>query len=533
MHKNMVKILILVSKLGKAKTKEIAEKTGLSYAQTLNIFRELDRMGLVKLKRGEVESSTIIGDLLARLSEEYPLEEVLVGSTPVILSKILEPKKPREVSAQIGFTEKYVRKVLNKLSIRGVVRKEGNEYTLTDNAALRVLITQLARVLEGVEPEANVVYRDNYYIIKELPKGTKAFGTPTSYSAFPKYGLLIETNREVYIFPPKKVSLEEVIIHALLTARDKKERTLTALLYAKYYYEIDHPKLLFYAKWFDQTEKLTQLENYLNGTEEPDFLSWRDLEEFAKLYNVDISIFKERTFSEKLLEEIGEKLKMEIEAFLFGGAAMVLRGYKTSTKDIDIALPSEESLKIITKALKELGYEQKTRTGVIVYEHKKMSRLDIYIQKIGKLQITEAIKKRAQLMIYEKLKLLLLSDTDLLLTKLASARPRDLEDAKIIIRKGEIDWRDFINELEKQGGMGKHHYLTVLTALEEIEKQLKMHIPYKRKLVKMTIEYVVEKAYKEYGLKNPKDIKKLIDVSEETIRRVLKKLKKGKIEKST
>jgi len=524
MRKNMVKVLVLVSKRRRIRTRELSEVLGLSYATVLSILRDLNRMGLVKLSRGFAEAPPFLADLIVQVDSRYPLEEILRGSVPLILSRLFEPRKVKDISMELGITEKYVRNVLNALSMRGVVEKINGMYVLAMDPQLRVLIMQIVRVLEGVEPEANVIYRDNYCIVKEVPRGFRANGIPTAFSVYDKYGIPIEPNRDIYLYPPKKISIEEVIVHSLLAAKSKQEYTLIALLYAKHYYTIDHPKLMFYARWFRQEEKLFQLERYVWGSEEPIFLPWSELEDLARLYGIDLSPYKRKQFSEDVLREIGANLSREIKAVLFGGAEMVMRGYKTSTKDIDIAFLSEPEMRVFIETLEILGYEQKSRNDIIVYEHRNKTRVDIYPNKIGKIPIIPRIIDRAIEKKYGKLRLLLLSDTDLLLAKLISARPRDIEDAKIIIRKGNIDWKELVDTLLEEENITKHHYcLLVLTILEQIERELKTHIPQKRRLLRITTEHMVAHAYREYGLRDPRDIRRLINISEETIRRILKK----------
>ncbi len=529
MRKNMVRILVLVSKRRKIRTREISEILGLSYATVLGILKDLDRMGLVKLGRGYVEAPHFLADLIVQVDSKYRLEEILRGSTPLILSRLFEPRSVKDISMELGITEKYVRNTLNALSMRGVVEKIDNKYVLVMDPQLRVLTMQIVRVLEGVEPEARVIYRDNYYIIKEIPRGSKANGTPTAFSIYDRYGIPVDPNRDVYLYPPKKIGVEELIVHSLLAAKSKQEHTMVALLYAKYYYTVDHSKLMFYARWFRQEEKLFQLERYIWGSEEPLFLPWSELEELAKLYNIDLSPYKRRQFREDVLGEIGIKLDREIRAVLFGGAEMVMKGYKTSTKDIDIAFLTIPEMEAFIETIKVLGYKKRSSNDILVYEHKNKTRIDIYLNKIGKIPIIKQILDRTTEKRHGKLRLLLLSDTDLLLTKLISARPRDIEDAKTIIRKGNIDWRGLVDTLLEEENITKHHYcLLVLTILEQIEKELKIHIPQKRRLLRVTTEHMVMYAYKEYGLRDPRDIRKLIDVSEETIRKILKRKKREK-----
>jgi len=527
MRKNAIKILVVVSQRRRIRTRELCEILGLSYATVLNTLKELDHMGLVKLRRGFVEAPPFLADLIVQVNSRYPLEEILRGSIPLILSRLFEPKRVKDISAELSITEKYARNILNALSVRGIVEKLDDRYVLAMDPQLRVLIMQITRILEGVEPEAHVIYRDNYYIIKEVPRGHKANGVPTAFSIYDRYGIPIEPNRDIYLYPPKRTSIEEVIIHSLLAAKSKQEFTLIALLYAKYYYVIDHSKLMFYARWFRQEEKLFQLEHYIWGSEEQLFLPWSELEDLARLYNVDLSLYKRKQFNEAIFKEIGDKLTEEIRAILFGGAEMVMRGYKTSTKDIDIAFLSKQEMEEFIKTIETLGYEQKSRNDILVYEHGNKTRIDIYLNKIGKIPIVQRILNRVIDKKYGRLRLSLLSDTDLLLVKLISARPRDIEDAKIIIRRGNIDWKELVDTLLEVENATKHHYcLLILTTLEQIERELKIYIPQKRKLLRITTEHMVLYAHKEYGLRDPRDIRKLINISEETIRRFLKKLQR-------
>ena len=237
--------------------------------------------------------------------------------------------------------------------------------------------------------------------------------------------------------------------------------------------------------------------------------------------------FEKRHFSEDILHQIGECLDREISVYLFGGGAMVIKGYKTSTKDIDICVINPEDIDVLAKVFSTMGYKVKSSNEIIVYDHKEKSRIDLYKTKAGKLLLSNTMLGRAEIKNYGHLKVYIASDTDLLLLKIIADRPRDFDDAKKIIRKGKIRWKELIDELLWQEEKTKHHYcLVVLITLEELEKQLKVHIPYMRKLLSITTRHMVAYAYREMGLKSPKDIKRLINVSEETIRRILREIRK-------
>ena len=527
MNESEIKVLILVSRLKSVKIKDLARSLELSYSRVFQILKKLDNWGLVKLRRGLVEAAPFFADIIMQVDNKYGLIYVLKGSTPIILSKIFEPKTSRQIALEVGLSEKYVRRLLNELTLKGIVIRENNEYCLIDDPLIRVLVLQFSKFIEGIEPEAHVIYRDAYCVIKEVPKGYEARGTKTAFSIYSKYGITIETPRDYYIYPPKDLSDEEVIVHSLTVAKTKYENTLVALLYAKLYYMLDHEKLYIHAKWFNQIDKLSKMDNYLSGTEYPIFLSWEEFRKLAEMYNVDITPFEKRHFREEVFSEIGNALERKLEVYVFGGAVMVLRGYKISTKDVDVALMRKEDMNTLENTLRKLGYELKSSGRFKVYEKGKGSRIDLYLKKIGELELTERMLNRAKKKQYGNLTVNLSNDTDLLLAKLVSGRPRDIEDAKIIIRRGEIDWNAFINELlEQERILSKHFCITAYMALKEIARSEKMHIPYLRKLKTIATSHAVLYAYKELGLRKPRDIAKLLEVSEETIRRILKKQEK-------
>jgi hypothetical protein len=68
-----------------------------------------------------------------------------------------------------------------------------------------------------------------------------------------------------------------------------------------------------------------------------------------------------RLFS--VLEDWDRSLRTKILAVACGGTALTLKGYKESTKDIDLLIPDPNHHKALIQTLQRLGYKQATQYG--------------------------------------------------------------------------------------------------------------------------------------------------------------------------
>lgn len=90
----------------------------------------------------------------------------------------------------------------------------------------------------------------------------------------------------------------------------------------------------------------------------------------------------------KTLENLGENIKEPITVYLVGGGALSLRDLKVATKDIDIVVLSHKDLDLLTKAFRELGFENPVHlkeeiylTALAVFM-KEESRIDIFLKEV-------------------------------------------------------------------------------------------------------------------------------------------------------
>jgi hypothetical protein len=168
----------------------------------------------------------------------------------------------------------------------------------------------------------------------------------------------------------------------------------------------------------------------------------------------------EEKYIDKELNEIGKRIKKQINIYLIGGASMSFRNLKESTKDIDIVFANKEDCDIFRDALFGAQYyepitiksEYKELEAIKIYENKDGFTLDLFIKHVlRKLEITNSMIKRSELhKIYGNLSVYLLSKEDIFLFKgLASEnRHRDLDDMRVLYPN--LKWDAIVQELESQ-----------------------------------------------------------------------------------
>ena len=168
---------------------------------------------------------------------------------------------------------------------------------------------------------------------------------------------------------------------------------------------------------------------------------------------------------ENLLIAIGNLLQKKINVYAIGGTAMMLRGIKNSTLDIDIVFESKNDREEFIEALKKLGARSSDAT--LVYGLKASSpsmfelaesRFDLFLNNILSSVFSEKMKKRADQIHEFKNLVVRTSDlTDILIMKCVTSRAKDNEDIISIVNNHKINWTLFIEEVQEQISLGKEN----------------------------------------------------------------------------
>ncbi|MGC8832066.1 MAG: winged helix-turn-helix transcriptional regulator, partial [Thermoproteota archaeon] len=419
--------------------RELAVKLGLSYSRTATIIRELVKKGYCERCNGEVMlAQNAMTSLLKELAHRYDVSSLFSGACEALLLALDEPSGIPEIQQKTGLAQSTIYQGLRKLMATGVVRKTGDYYIVAEEPSLRDFLRLLKREREavGVESYGVPLYSRNGIRLKKVPAGREASGGKTAFSLFPKYGVEYFSPYDYYVEPATSVSIEDCLIHSLIVAGNRAERTMCAIFYLKNIDRIDIQKIKALAKKYGATPLLMELQTYINDPSHPNverFLPWSEFREKATLYGVNISPSPEREKIMTVLNMLGEKLATATTAYLFGGANLLMRGLKSATKDLDLVVENDSSFSKLRGVLLELGFRMLSEHEITITDKKLnpsgiftaqgLPRLDIFTRVIcNAFILTEGMKKRAELKTFRKLKLYLLSLEDVFLLKSITGR---------------------------------------------------------------------------------------------------------------
>ena len=192
---------------------------------------------------------------------------------------------------------------------------------------------------------------------------------------------------------------------------------------------------------------------------------------------------------EQLLKLISNYLEKDITCIAIGGTAMMLKGYKNTTKDIDLIFQSDEDRTAFIKAIKELGYKEMSIKGIYRNKSEKgkplmftrgEERFDLFVNNVFGIKPNEEfLTQRHDFISNKELIIKVLDKEQLILFKSITNRERDLEDIETIAEKEkDIDWNKIVEEATKQ----KEKNQWILYDLEETLNKLKTKIFIKKEI---------------------------------------------------
>jgi predicted transcriptional regulator len=266
---------------------DLHEELGLQSESISRIITRLQDIGLVERAGGEVLlAATSPAEAFKRLYYSHrasPLPEILSGRRGELLSRLdRSPKGLEALAGETGISSDTVYYYLQGFLRLGITSrsKEGRAYLYSFNyivwPELKDFLVALLefQVLRLVPREALLIKSyGNSVLFKSLrPQDA----TPTSFSAYYEYGVLLGLRDNYYTLPKRELSIEEVFIHSLDSAEDYRQRLFCILFYLKNRDNLKgarHPMM-------------KSIRAVLRGEHIKGYPTWEDIEEQTELYEI-------------------------------------------------------------------------------------------------------------------------------------------------------------------------------------------------------------------------------------------------------
>ncbi|MEM2148082.1 MAG: BlaI/MecI/CopY family transcriptional regulator [Candidatus Bathyarchaeia archaeon] len=246
-----------------------------------------------------------------------------------------------------------------------------------------------------------------------------------------------------------------------------------------------------------------------------------------------------KEYVEKEFWEIGLALKIKIRVFLIGGCAMVFRGLKPATKDVDIVFTSLGELKEFVSTLKSLNYYEVVELPR-VYEKMGVSAVlrnmdgfqcDLFYKQVcSGLEISGGMIRRAgHLKTFGNLDVYMMSPEDVFLFKGMTERNADLDDMRVLAGMG-LNWNVIREECLSQEKR-KIWEAFLAARLSELKAMFDIEVPILKEFWKRAGDELVSKVFQEIVKAGKHTFEEIHEViknkykySESWTRRELKKL---------
>jgi DNA-binding HxlR family transcriptional regulator len=546
MKKTTIKIIELLSQ-GKSTVSELAKQLNLSLSTVSETVSFLENYGLVTKEKKRVTvvklSNSLVARELAKQKTKFSLYKMLGGSNELVFVELFKERTFDELLKVTDFSVTFLYMALADLQeIGAVVKKENKKFVALEE--LHYLITLLRQLHEQLDVEiGSIVIHSDKFKLKKAPKDIPIKGTPTAFSVFSEYNVEYISPYNYAIWPEKKLSVEEVFLHALKCSESKKDILISIIFYLKNKRRIDIHKCRKVGQEFKVIDLLLDVLAYLDQREVKNqsfFLPWEEFKKKAAEYGIKAKDKYKLNKLEDLLALLGKSFKKPATVYLIGGCNLALRGIKGSTKDIDLIVKDQKTFKLVTNTFNDIGFKKlksfskayKDMDPSAIFEKPGYPRIDVFTRIVcNALKLNDHMVDRSHTLTYDLLKIGLIRLEDIILFKCITEREGDLEDAADIIRKEEIDWSLVFNELlEQEKTTGKNFCFDVLNAFELLEERYAIKIRILKKLSHHCLEQGIMIALEKS--RNIKEIKALIDFPEYTIRNaVASLLRKKKIKK--
>ncbi|MDH3853858.1 MAG: hypothetical protein OES23_05335 [Nitrosopumilus sp.] len=541
MNKTSIQLLKQVSK-GITDISRLKQILGISDSQFNLLVRDLIEQNYLNKDKEILRiNSNPKYALFSKVARRYDIQLILHDSNEVILYSITKPITFEEIQNITGFSLSTIQRAVADFDSVGIIeRVQDKIHIKQENEDVFLFAKYLKTEKESTTTEFNseIIYQDSLRILKKTEKGRKIDGELTGFSLFSDYGIEYHTTYDFYVKQNISLKIEDVLIHAIVSSaknQNKNEITICMLFYLNNrdkMYPIDIRQT---ARMYSISDIWLDMEGYLRNnpvTNTQLFLPKTEFEEKAKLYHIPSELYTLPTAYPKLFEDIGSKLTISVNVYLFGGENMRKKGIKPRTKDCDIIVTDEKHGKEFVKSLEKLGYvslnklhftEDDNRIDPFdILEHPTRSRMDLFKTRIArKLLLSDNMIKRSAYENFGKLNLYSLSNEDLFILKAVTLREGDIQDLGLIVQAGDFNWKIVWDELVKQEHDTKTNFSSlILDSIDYLHEQTGISPPFYKKLIRRALDNEIKGIIREnlISLESLVELLKGEDITEKMIR---------------
>lgn len=533
---------------GPKSVKQLAEAVGFTYVRASQITGQLLQKGFVTRTDGLISlANTAHAALFRKISTRYDPEKLLSDSKEDVVLALLSVDHIGGIQRQTGLSYWTVRRSLKRTMETGAVREKDDRYFLGDDEDLRLFLRfwREEKQKRLVEPYAEVVYASSNSILKKVPIGNSAKGSPTAFSVFGRYGVDLQPVHAYYVQPSGDLGIEEVLVHAIVFSTNPVELTDCGVLYSKNRDSIDLRRLREIARTFGVHDLVIDLENYVGNltVSEPErFLPWNEFAEKVRLYGVAPESLLPPPAYPDFVKELSRRVSREVRIYVFGGEAMRVRGLKRATKDLDMVVEDTRTFTTLKAALTSMGYralreipkaDRKLNPSAILVKEGS-PRVDIFVKSIcNAFHLSRTMKSRCEVKELGRSKIHIMSNEDLFLLKSVTDREGDIYDMIQLAKAKRFDWRVVMNEFHSQEQRtGRHFCMSLLYSVEAIEKRANIRAPFYNQLENHCIEQGILQSVRHWKATTLKQIKEFVDYPDYRLRsRITKLIREGKLVK--
>lgn len=205
------------------------------------------------------------------------------------------------------------------------------------------------------------------------------------------------------------------------------------------------------------------------------------------------------TTYQTLFEEINQNIQTHLDIYVIGGAVLLHRDIKPSTKDIDIIVDTKSEFDELIRILRSLDFTDFT-PNVAGYENFKLGRqmkqgdlqIDIFLKEVcSKFTFSkEMIRRSENIISLDNVKVYLSSNEDVFAFKTMTDRPGDLDDCIALAQRG-LEWEVIFDEIISQIKLsGKDIWITWINERLINLEERGVVIPILDKTDKLSVQYL-------------------------------------------